>query len=148
MSCQSKAKSWSDLSMDPTLDFTLKALVHSSVMMTGLWHIVGCCLFITLLILGSLHHQRIITKKQDAFSAQVSFSKKVQVKEQYRRPKACIKIDFWNHSITGQKGWSDAGGNAQLEQEAEVKVILWLQELFPPPDIQVSWTSVDSSGKM
>ena len=28
-------------------------------------------------------------------------------------------------------GWSDAGGNSQAEQEAEVKVILWTQSDFP-----------------
>lgn len=43
----------------------------------------------------------------------------------------------------GQEGWTDANGNAQSEQEAEVKVVLWLAEMFPPPDVEVNWTPVD-----
>ncbi len=49
-------------------------------------------------------------------------------------------------NFAGQSGWSD--DHAQSEQEAEVKVLLWLPEMFPPPDVQVNWTFVDCLGRL
>ncbi len=45
-------------------------------------------------------------------------------------------------------GWSDANGNAQTEQEVEVKVVLWLAETFPAPDVEIDWTPLDTYGMM
>mgnify|MGYP003573965586 CR=1 FL=1 len=45
----------------------------------------------------------------------------------------------------GQSGWSDGDGNAQSEQEAEVKILLWLPETFPPPDVAIDWTHIAAS---
>ena len=48
--------------------------------------------------------------------------------------------------VTGSSGWTDANGFGQSLEEADVKVLLWLQDKFPPADMEVGWTSVDSLG--
>ena len=50
--------------------------------------------------------------------------------------------------VIGSSGWTDANGHGQSAQEADVKVLLWLQDWFPSAAMQVGWTSVDSLGSI